>query len=708
MSSLALSLTQQIPPRARPLLAFLAVPVGVLAWRFVIRRFLLKQALSVAYLGKSSIALLLLKFLGGKKPKLMDFQDLLPTLPVPKLQRSVDKWLASVKPLVTAAEYTEAEAAAKELVSSEQGKRLQKKLEERARTHKNYLTEWWVEFAYLRSRASLATNVSFYSSDTIQNIQKPLLTDPIKRAANMVWACLEFRELLETNNISPTRIRGTVPLCMEGLPLVFGTTRVPGAEMDELVTYRPPPGGDAHVLLQVGSANFKLPVIRNGKRVPRNTIEASIREAVALADKLPSSEYGAGRSSMAPVSLLSSMSRDRWSKHRHDLLASNPTNNSSIVAIEEALFAVNIRHHPSRLPENLTEYCRDMLYTHSDTPESYGTHCWFDKSFTIMLFTDGRAGWYVEHTASDAPIPSIMVEYVMCTAEKGYENKVYCTKPRPPPLHAGPAPPTLLQWDLKGVEVAGRLAEARTELSAMLKGFHYAASLDGAAGEEKCNGIGSDRIKKCGCSPDAFVQAAIQVAGVAYFGKGMLTYESAALRAFAKGRTETIRSASEKMLAIPALLAAYKKSNSPQDRKRAGEALREACKAHSNQAREAGLGQGCDRHLLALKLQAVTTGEPSPALFNTAAWQLPFTISTSQTPLAQLHPTETPFHLSGGGGFGPVATPGVGVSYFLQKDRVYVHCSARTPPEATPAANEAARFLGLLRTAFTDLSALFD
>ncbi len=61
---------------------------------------------------------------------------------------------------------------------------------------------------------------------------------------------------------------------------------------------------------------------------------------------------------------------------------------------------------------------------------------------------------------------------------------------------------------------------------------------------------------------------------------------------------------------------------------------------------------------------------------------------------------------------------GVGVSYHIHKERIYLHCSARTPPDATPntttarstrttATNEAARFMGYVRDALQDLSSLF-
>mmetsp|Transcript_34515 Transcript_34515/g.80687 ORF Transcript_34515/g.80687 Transcript_34515/m.80687 type:complete len:212 (-) Transcript_34515:216-851(-) len=185
-------------------------------------------------------------------------------------------------------------------------------------------------------------------------------------------------------------------------------------------------------------------------------------------------------------------------------------------------------------------------------------------------------------------------------------------------------------------------------------------------------------------SPDAFCQAVLQVAGIGYFGKPILTYEAAALRVFKGGRTETIRSATKDMVGFAKDFLALSKGGKKvagEDKTRLAAMLRAAGDRHSKLAKAAGKFEGCDRHLLGLKLAALTTGEKVPELFSTAAWQLEFQLSTSQSPILQEH-TKVPQELelyTLGGGFGPVADPGIGCSYHILPNRIYFYVSCRAP-----------------------------
>lgn len=58
-------------------------------------------------------------------------------------------------------------------------------------------------------------------------------------------------------------------------------------------------------------------------------------------------------------------------------------------------------------------------------------------------------------------------------------------------------------------------------------------------------GLGKNNVKQYKCSPDAFVQMAMQLAYFKTFQRVAPTYESAATRRFKHGRTETCRSVSD-------------------------------------------------------------------------------------------------------------------------------------------------------------------
>ena len=74
----------------------------------------------------------------------------LPRLPVPPLQQTMEKYLLSVKPLLTEDEY----ACTREVVDDFRkpggiGEALQDKLVSRANKMENWLAEWWDDVAYL-------------------------------------------------------------------------------------------------------------------------------------------------------------------------------------------------------------------------------------------------------------------------------------------------------------------------------------------------------------------------------------------------------------------------------------------------------------------------------------------------------------------------------------------------------------------------------
>ena len=80
--------------------------------------------------------------LQGPKGDMLKYQSSLPKLPVPPLQQSLQKYLKAVRPLVNDEEFEKTSMAVREFGKKDGiGIKLQKALEERAKTHDN-----WVKF----------------------------------------------------------------------------------------------------------------------------------------------------------------------------------------------------------------------------------------------------------------------------------------------------------------------------------------------------------------------------------------------------------------------------------------------------------------------------------------------------------------------------------------------------------------------------------
>ncbi|KAK5620822.1 Carnitine O-palmitoyltransferase 1, liver isoform [Crenichthys baileyi] len=117
-------------------------------------------------------------------------------------------------------------------------------------------------------------------------------------------------------------------------------------------------------------------------------------------------------------------------------------------------------------------------------------------------------------------------------------------------------------------------------------------------------------------------------------------------------------------------------------------------------------GAGIDRHLFCLYLVSKYLGVESPFLKEVLSE--PWRLSTSQTPVQQVELFDLvnhPEYISCGGGFGPVADDGYGVSYmFLAENMVNFHISCKHSCSDT----DAHGFGGQIRTALHDLLHLLD
>ena len=233
------------------------------------------------------------------------------------------------------------------------------------------------------------------------------------------------------------------------------------------------------------------------------------------------------------------------------------------------------------------------------------------------------------------------------------------------------------------------------------------------ASTREAPGYGKDFIKRCSVSPDAFVQAAMQLA---YFrdteatdgaGKCENTYESSMTRMFLHGRTETVRPLSAEVRAFVA--AMQSKTAAPAEKLAL---LQAAAARHVELYQSAMVGEGIDRHMFGLYCVASALSCDSP--FLKGALSAPWKLSTSQQPQQQtaLWDIKDPAwadRISPGGGFGPVAADGYGVSYMVSGEReIFFHISARKTVEGVPARTDVRRFQRLLFEALAEMKSVLS
>merc|ERR1712159_158432 len=109
---------------------------------------------------KTKIWFVLLKLFRGS-PKLYSCQASLPNLPLPSVEKTCERWLESVEPLVDAEEYQKCVGLAREF-SNGLGQKAQRYLMLKRMITTNWVTDWWEEYAYLTSRSPIMVKSNFY------------------------------------------------------------------------------------------------------------------------------------------------------------------------------------------------------------------------------------------------------------------------------------------------------------------------------------------------------------------------------------------------------------------------------------------------------------------------------------------------------------------------------------------------------------------
>lgn len=74
----------------------------------------------------------------------------LPKLPVPTLEETLSRYLASVKPLVSESQFLKTQEAVHQFAASAQAQELQKRLIARRDETDSWLIDWWNDYAYFR------------------------------------------------------------------------------------------------------------------------------------------------------------------------------------------------------------------------------------------------------------------------------------------------------------------------------------------------------------------------------------------------------------------------------------------------------------------------------------------------------------------------------------------------------------------------------
>uniref|UniRef100_A0A672JQN1 carnitine O-palmitoyltransferase n=1 Tax=Salarias fasciatus TaxID=181472 RepID=A0A672JQN1_SALFA len=560
-----------------------AVLFSTMLWLLLIftMRLCLKQLLSYhrwmfeqhAKMSTTTKVWALVRIFSGRKPLLYSYQGSLPNLPVPAVKDTVKRYLESVRPLMDDTEYERMTKLASEFESS-LGNRLQWYLKLKALWAANYVSDWWEEYVYLRGRSPIMVNSNYYGMDFLYVTPTPIQA---ARAGNSIHAFFLYRRKLNREEIKPV-----IPCCSYQFERMFDTCRIPGTLTDTVQHWQ----DSDYIVVYHRGRYFRLKVYQAGRLLSPREIEFQIQR---ILDDSSSPSKGE-----AKLGALTAGDRIPWAKARAKYFSSG-VNKRSLDCIEKAAFFVTLDDDEQGMmgddpAASLDRYAKSLLHG-----KCYDR--WFDKSFSVVYYKNGKNGINAEHSFADAPVIAHLWEYALATDsfQLGYNTEGHCkgevdsSLPQPQKLN-WEIPPECEEQISQSLAVAQALADDVD--------FHVFSFRD----------FGKGKVKKCRASPDAFIQMVLQLAYYRTRKTFCLTYEASMTRLFREGRTETVRSCSNESSAFVRALEGGETADVCR------RLFRAASEKHQQLYRLAMTGAGIDRHLFCLYVVSKYLGVESSFL----------------------------------------------------------------------------------------------
>ncbi|KYK59710.1 carnitine acetyl transferase [Drechmeria coniospora] len=553
------------------------------------------------------------------KGAMLRFQDSLPRLPVPTLDETARRYLKSLQPLLSPAEFEQSKAAVADFVKpGGVGAKLQEKLLAKSKdgATKNWIYEWWNDAAYLSYRDPVVPYVSYFYSHRDDRSRR----NPAKRAAAITAAVLEFKKLVDTAALEPEYMK-KLPICMDSYRWMFNASRVAARPADYPIKF----SADEHKHIIVIRKNqfYQIHHHVDGKQLTAAELEQQFARVYARARPVPA------------VGALTSENRDVWADARLTLLGAGPGNKQVLEAIESSSFVVCL---DDASPVTLEE--RAHQYWHGD-----GANRWYDKPLQFIVNDNGTSGFMGEHSMMDGTPTHRLNDFVNDVI---FGNKIDLTSTE---VRSNLPEPTLLQFEISP-EVQADIDRAAVDFRRVISQHQLAV--------QAYQGYGKALIKKFKCSPDAYVQMIIQLAYYKMYGQSRPTYESAATRRFLLGRTETCRTVSDESVAWCAAMCGGKPTAADDAVAKVG-LFRKAIDAHLEYITAASDGKGVDRHLFGLK-KLLGPDESVPAIYKDPAYAYSSSWYLSTSQLSS--------EFFNGYGWSQVLDGGFGIAYMINENSI--------------------------------------
>uniref|UniRef100_A0A8C5C9Q2 Choline/carnitine acyltransferase domain-containing protein n=1 Tax=Gadus morhua TaxID=8049 RepID=A0A8C5C9Q2_GADMO len=559
-------------------------------------------------------------------------QEDLPRLPVPPLKQTCERYLAMLEPIVSEEELEHTRQLVADFLQGGVGERLQKSLERRARKTENWLSEWWMQSAYLDCRMPVAVYTS--PGVVLPRMQYRDRQGQMRFAAKLITGILQFKKMIDSDTLPLEYLSGK-PLCMDQYYQILSSCRIPGPKRDTVANHSSGKSSPPTHITVVHNFQFFVLDVYNSDGSPLTEDQIYMQ-----LEKIWNSSL---QTNKEPIGILTSQHRNTWGKAYNNLMK-DKTNKESVRAIQKSIFSVCLDAPMPRVSDELYQSRVAAQMLHGGGARWNSGNRWFDKTLQFIVGEDGTCGLVYEHSPAEGPLWRF-----------------------PDTLRSPMVPlsmPLKLRFNITP-EVKRDIENAKQNMNMMVHDLDVKVLV--------FSHFGQNVPKQHKLSPDAFVQLALQLAYFRMYNMCGSTYESASLRMFKYGRTDAIRSTTMDLSKFVMAMDDPDKQNTQKIA-----LMRQAVQTHRQTTKEAIHGLAIDRHLLGLRLQAIEDLTSMPEIFMDTSYAVAqhCHLSTSQVG------SKTDCVMS----FGPMVPDGYGVCYNPMEEHINVAITAFNSCEETHAA----------------------
>ncbi|XP_067617442.1 peroxisomal carnitine O-octanoyltransferase [Eurosta solidaginis] len=575
-------------------------------------------------------------FLKDGEPNTYDFDETLPPLPLPELHDTLQRYYESLKPFGTAKELNNSRNIILKFETGA-GALLHEKLKNRAAVHKNWINEWWDKYGYHMLRLPLNPYIVMAMPANFDMINIPETPAYLlKNLSRIIYHTLEFWDLSRKATMKPlSSSGGKVKYSSALYKRFFSTTRVPGVEFDHIRNYfRTVKDGSSpsHVIISGKGRIFVFECLHaDGTLITPEEIHIVLQRVRSTMDYEPMGDC---------VPVLTHDDRTTWANNYMHLQEISKNNVETLRTVESSCVVAVFDENEPRNCEEVSLICTNGDY-HSK---------WGDRSSTIVAYKNGRFAYVGEHSAYDGTISVSYALFVQLS------------------MHEIPEP----DWSTAESRPIIAFKELKFDLDDKLRAEIKRAMIDSdqmrndiVVTYDRFEEYGKDLIKQWNLHPDSFVQVIMQLAYTELHSEIPSTYETALMRHFYNGRTETLRSFTTEVHKFIQIIKDSKSSASE-----IANAFRNAVKNHNHMMNEARKGNGIDRHLFGLWCLAYGNNINVSEFYDDPLYRRSggggnFILSTS-----------TLGYSSNVGFVAPMILDGYGVFYSITADTLFIHITA--------------------------------